>query len=387
MQSHVPLRTEMPLDSARNTVPINVLVVDDSIISRSLICRWLENLDDIKVVGTAADGRAAIQMVARTPVDIVLLDIEMPILDGLSALPEILRTRPSIKIIMASSLTRRNAQITLRALELGAVDYITKPSGSDHMLVGNDFRTKMIEKIRTFGGSDHKTTSLSQYPRKKITPESIELPQHTPRDIVAHRKVKFSPSAVPHIIAIGCSTGGPNALNEFCRLIEKPLPVPVVVVQHMPPIFTDILAQQLHRTHNLPCTEARSGDILQAGHIYLAPGDHHMRICADGQTRVIAVTQDEPINFCRPAVDPLFNSIAEVYGSNALGIVLTGMGRDGLRGATTLHGCGSKIIVQDEQSSIVWGMPGAVAKAGLADSIGTIAELVLSVKSRLGIAQ
>jgi two-component system, chemotaxis family, protein-glutamate methylesterase/glutaminase len=387
MQSHVPSRPNTLEELASARVPINVLVVDDSVISRSLICRWLENLDDIKVVGTAADGRAAIQMVGRTPVDIVLLDIEMPILDGLSALPEILSARPGIKVIMASSLTRRNAQITLRALELGAIDYLTKPSGNRSILEGADFRSEMLKKIRAFGGATKKYTAAPQHGRKTTAPK---LPDHNLKSLAPGIQLQSTvtpPVTAPQIIAIGCSTGGPNALNEFCRLLEKPLPVPVVIVQHMPPIFTDILAQQLQRSYNLPCTEARSGDVLQPGHIYLAPGDHHMRIRADGHNRVISVSQDEPINFCRPAVDPLFDSIAEVYGDKALGIVLTGMGRDGLRGATALHACGGKIIVQDEASSVVWGMPGAIAKAGIADEIGGITALVLSVKSRLGIAR
>jgi two-component system, chemotaxis family, protein-glutamate methylesterase/glutaminase len=359
--------------------PIRILVVDDSVITRSLICRWLESDGALHVVGTAADGRAAIQMLSRHKVDIILLDIEMPVLDGLSALPELLRTQPSVKIIMASSLTRRNAQITLRALELGAVDYLTKPSGSQVVLDGSDFRTQMIEKIKIHTGG----SSRAAIPKSTLIQKSAA---HVSSSAVRSAPIKrnSSISNSPKIIAIGCSTGGPNALNVFFSTLMNPLPIPIVIVQHMPPIFTDILAQQISRSYTVNCTEARDGEILQPGHIYIAPGDYHMRIKPTRGTHVIALSQDAPVSYCRPAVDPLFMSVAELFGEHALGVILTGMGKDGLRGAEKIREHGGDIFVQDEASSVVWGMPGAVAKAGFASEIAPLDVLANVIENRLG---
>jgi two-component system, chemotaxis family, protein-glutamate methylesterase/glutaminase len=363
--------------------PIRILVVDDSVITRSLICRWLESDAALQVVGTAADGRAAIQMLSRHKVDILLLDIEMPVLDGLSALPELLRTQPGVKIIMASSLTRRNAQITLRALELGAVDYLTKPSGSQVVLDGTDFRTQMIEKVKAHGADiPHRNVKKSALVSKQT--KALER-QNLP--VIPSSAISLKPSALitiaPKIIALGCSTGGPNALNVFFSKIARPLPIPIVIVQHMPPIFTDILAQQISRSYNVNCTEARDGEILQPGHIYIAPGDYHMRIKPTRGVHAIVLSQDAPVSYCRPAVDPLFISVAEFFGENALGVVLTGMGKDGLRGAEKIRELGGDILVQDEASSVVWGMPGAVAKAGLASEVIALDMLADAIEKRL----
>jgi two-component system, chemotaxis family, protein-glutamate methylesterase/glutaminase len=365
--------------------PIRILVVDDSVITRSLICRWLESDHALHVVGTAADGRAAIQMLSRHRVDVILLDIEMPVLDGLSALPELLRTQPDVKIIMASSLTRRNAQITLRALELGAVDYLTKPSGSQVVLDGSDFRSQMIEKVKIHAPAVAQI-DLKNSPILKKSIEKSDFHKSLVTSVSA-APIKHSSSGLSSlkIIALGCSTGGPNALNVFFSKIVNPLPIPIVIVQHMPPIFTDILAQQISRSYNVNCSEARDGEVLQPGHIYIAPGNYHMRIKSAGNEYAVTLSQDAPVSYCRPAVDPLFISVAELFGHHALGIILTGMGKDGLRGAEKIRELGGDIFVQDEASSVVWGMPGSVAKAGFASEIAAIDVLADAIERRLGV--
>jgi two-component system, chemotaxis family, protein-glutamate methylesterase/glutaminase len=358
---------------------IRVAIVDDSVVVRSLLQRWLANCDDVSVVGTAADGKAALVLLEKKPADIVILDIAMPVMDGLEALPKISALQPHAQIIISSTLTSRNAEISLHALDLGAADYVTKPSGKTVVLEGQDFFAELLEKIRVLG-------RLSQARSQKKSPLMRSETKAKSCTAEATRIVTASvmpPKVRPAILAIGCSTGGPQALFKLLSDLPKPFSLPIVIVQHMPPIFTNILAQQLTRSTSIPTFEAHDKQEILPGHAYIAPGDFHMRL-VNGPTGIcLSLTQEAPVNYCRPAVDPFFASVAKLYGDKTLALVLTGMGRDGTQGAQAIQAAGGAVLVQDEESSVVWGMPGSVARAGLATGIAPLSKLPGLVSSML----
>lgn len=319
------------------------MICDDSAVVRAAIARVLEADPGIKVVARPANGRLAIEALEGTTVDVVVLDIEMPVLDGLTALPLLLKAQPGLRVIMASTLTTKGAEITLRALQLGAIDYVTKPTargGSD----AESFARELLLKIKGLiqpGPSDRQ-------PMPSLHPPSGRLAR---------------------LLAIGCSTGGPQALLTLARDFGKDLPVPVVVTQHMPPTFTTILAQNITRQGGLPCVEARDGERLMPGRIYLAPGDRHLLV-EDSTPELRARLSDAPLmHFCRPAVDPMLISASYACPGETLVLMLTGMGQDGLLGTRAVVDGGGSAIAQDEASSVVWGMPGAIAQAGLCHAI------------------
>lgn len=300
----------------------------------------------VRVVARAANGQMAIDMLKRTPIDVLVLDIEMPVMDGMTALPLLLRVDPGLKVIMASTLTTRGADIALRALRLGAADYIPKPSA----VTGDDgFRRELVEKVKGL-------TRL----RRNVAP----APRETGR--LRLRPVAMVP---PRLLAVGSSTGGPQALFTLVQGLGKTLNVPVVLTQHMPATFTPILADHIARLNGLPCAEAKDGEALQAGRIYLAPGDRHLLVNGSHGSLTARLSSDPPENFCRPSVDPMLRSAAAACGGRVLVAMLTGMGQDGLAGTRCVVDAGGSAVAQDEATSVVWGMPGAVAQAGLCHAV------------------
>ncbi len=338
-----------------------VLVCDDSATVRAMISRILEACPAIRVVAHAADGRAALQALAVHDIDVVVLDIEMPIMDGLTALPKLLALRPGLTVIMASSLTTRGADATLRALRLGAADYVPKPrAGQGDAPFGAALTAKILG-----------LTKPRPARSTKRAPTSIGALQPGPRQ-------------APCLLAIGSSTGGPNALFSLVASLGPRLGVPVIITQHMPAAFTPQLAEHLNRLGGMPCREARDGIPLVAGEILLAPGNFHLLLRAQGGGLRAHLSQSAPENFCRPSVDAMLRSAAEATDGRVLAVILTGMGSDGLEGARSVVAQGGAALVQDEASSVVWGMPGAVARAGLAHAVLPLPQIGPRILRMLG---
>lgn len=348
--------------SNRDQALYHVMVVDDSTVIRGYISRMLESDPDFKVVATAANGELAIKVVARSDVDVVILDIEMPVMDGLTALPLILKANPKVKVLMASTLTRRNASISIKALSAGASDYVSKPDTARDVHASEDFRREIISKVKALSGSRRraaKSSSSQSSSQSSVTKFKTTLP-------VVLRK----PSAYkPAVLAIGSSTGGPQALFKVFEALGDSVGVPVFITQHMPATFTAILAEHLQRVCGVECSEGQDKERVKPNRIYLAPGEYHMVLDRDKEGIFIRTNQDPRENFCRPAVDPMFRSIAALYGAKTLSVVLTGMGKDGKDGGEAIINAGGTVIAQDEASSVVWGMPGAVSTAGLCSAV------------------
>ncbi len=331
---------------------IRVLVVDDSVVIRRLLTDVLSQDPEIELAGTAPNGRIALAKLPQINPDIVTLDIEMPELDGLGTLPELRKAYPKLPVIMFSTLTERGALATLDALARGATDYVTKPAnvGSVAAAIQN-VRDQLIPKIKALCPDAQPATAARPTP---LAPA-----------LTAQRLANRLPQRCD-IVAIGCSTGGPQALATLLGKLPADFPVPIVVVQHMPPVFTHHLATRLNQDGALRVREASGNETLQPGEVLIAPGNFHMELQRQGITVKTVVHQRPPENSCRPAVDVLFRSVAQVFGPSCLAVVLTGMGQDGLRGAEHIVHAGGSVIAQDESSSVVWGMPRAVAEAGLA---------------------
>ncbi len=359
--------------------PIRVMVVDDAVVARSLVTRWVDAEPDMKVTASARTGREAVDRIESSDPDVVVLDVEMPELDGIAALPLLLKKKRDVMVIMASAVTRRGAEVTLRALSLGAADYIPKPETTGEASTSADFRRELIEKIRNLG-------RRRRFSSRQLTPGAApafrRLPRGEPplvptlRDGLPFKAetpaISLRPFAavMPRAVLIGSSTGGPQALTV---LIEKLTAVidraPVLITQHMPPTFTTVLAEHLSRVGSRGAHEAEHGEPVLAGGIYVARGGRHMRVVRDHDGVKIAIGDDPPVNFCKPAVDPLFSSAAPVWGASTLAVVLTGMGSDGTAGAADIVAAGGSVIAQDEASSVVWGMPRSVAQAGLCSAV------------------
>ena len=352
--------------------PIRILIVDDSVVIRRLLSDTLSGDPALEVVATASDGRIALAKISLLKPDLITLDIEMPVMNGLETLVEIRKLYPKLPVIMFSTLTERGAAATLDALALGASDYATKPSNTGSPAVAIErIRTELIHKIKALCGV--------------VTLNLPPLPGFRPAV-----KVRLRSDARIEIVAIGTSTGGPNALTALLPQLPADFPVPIVIVQHMPPLFTRLLAERLNTLARLEVQEGNAGQKLQRGQVWIAPGDHHMTVIRKGTEFVLGINHDPQENSCRPAVDVLFRSVAQTYGANALAVVLTGMGADGTRGSADIREAGGEVIAQDEASSVVWGMPGNVVAANLADHIyplgGIAPEVVRRVSMRRAFA-
>jgi two-component system chemotaxis response regulator CheB len=349
---------------------IRVLVVDDAVVMRKLITESLARDPDIEVIGTAANGKIALQKITQVNPDIVTLDVEMPEMNGIETVRELRKTHPKLPVIMFSTLTRKGAEATLDAITAGATDYVTKPANVGSVSESiNRLEQDLIPKIKT-----HSRVEI--VPRSKVT-ASAPGELQTSRRLPARGKtvVRSGPPAPVEILCIGTSTGGPNALADVLTPLPKSFPVPIVIVQHMPPVFTALLAERLGKRCPLVFHEGSEGLAVKPGHVYIAPGGRHMEVCRQGSEVVIHL-QDEPAeNSCRPAVDVLFRSVARVFGGGTLAVVLTGMGADGARGCEHIRERGGQVIAQDAATSVVWGMPGAVTEAGLADQVLPLPEI------------
>ena len=344
--------------------PIRVMVCDDSAVIRGAIVRMLEADPAIRVVARPGNGRAAVDELARTPVDVLVLDIEMPVLDGITALPLLLKADPQLRIIMASTLTTRGADIALRALRLGAADYVPKPSAVG--LNGDDnFRQELMEKVKGLARLRRRTQAATPSPTPTL-------------------RLKPAIAGQPRLLAIGSSTGGPNALFTLVQGLGGNLPVPVVLTQHMPKTFTPILAEHISKLGGLPCAEAQHGEALRPGRIYLAPGDRHLLVTRAPSGLQAQLSDDPPENFCRPSVDPMLRSAAVACDGRVLVTMLTGMGHDGLAGTRRVVEAGGAAIAQDEGTSVVWGMPGAIAQAGLCQAVLPLPEIAPKLRTLLG---
>src|SRR5665213_378914 len=359
--------------------PLRVMVVDDSVVIRGLISRWIASEPDMVVAASLRTGLDAVNQLERVNPDIAVLDIEMPELDGISALPQLLAKKRDLIIIMASTLTRRNAEISFKALSLGASDYIPKPESTREPAAAETFRHDLIAKIRSLGAKVRRPASTSPPLAPALDRVREPLQRSTP---VAHPQLlrrAFS-SQAPRVLLIGSSTGGPQALmtlvTEIGAVIDR---FPVLITQHMPPTFTTILAEHLARSSHRPAHEAVDGEIVKAGQIYLAPGGRHMRVVRHGAEVAIALDDGPPVNFCKPAVDPLFTSAIDVWQGGIMAVVLTGMGSDGMRGGKEIVAAGGSVIAQDEATSVVWGMPGAAANAGICAAVLPLCQIAPKV--------
>ena len=358
---------------------IRVMVVDDAIVVRTLLSRWIDEAPDLKLVAALRNGREAVDQFAQHDPDVVVLDVDMPELDGISTLPLLFEKKRDLTVIMVSALTRDNAEVTLKALALGAADYIPKPVSEGGVITASSFQRELIEKIRALGLRRPQRALPPAYARRTATPATHRLagavqrvarwqnPTTTEPEGYALRS--FSP-VTPRVLLIGASTGGPQALNKVVARLEAVTnAAPVLITQHMPATFTTILAEHLARSSGKPAHEAIDGEPVLAGHIYLAPGGRHMKVVRRGGTATIVLDDGPQVNFCKPSVDPLFMSAAEVWGAWNLAVVLTGMGSDGSKGAAQIVAAGGSVIAQDEATSAIWGMPGAVAEAGLCAAV------------------
>ncbi len=339
------------------TPKIKVMIVDDAVVIRRMLTVMLEEDPELEVVATAANGHVALAKLDSVRPDVVVLDVEMPVMDGLATLREMRKRGRHVPVIMFSTLTERGAAVTLDALALGASDYVTKPSNTGSFGEARQrIRAELIPKIKALC---------------RRHPAQPALRRRLPS---AERRGRLSGGPIEAVV-IGVSTGGPNALAEVIPRLPRDFPVPIFIVQHMPPVFTRLLAERLDARSPLQVREARDGDSVRPGTVWIAPGDYHMVVRRERTDTVVRLNQEPPVNFCRPAADVLFESAAEVYGGQLLAVVLTGMGHDGQRGCERIKAAGGTVIAQDEATSVVWGMPGAVARAGLADYVLPLNEI------------
>ncbi|MGY6499434.1 MAG: protein-glutamate methylesterase/protein-glutamine glutaminase [Acidimicrobiales bacterium] len=350
-----------------------VLIADDAVVVRRLVSDVLSAVPTIDVVGTAANGRLALAKIPQVSPDIVILDVEMPDMDGIETLTSIRAEYPRLPVIMFSTLTERGAAITLEALMRGANDYVTKPANVGSVSEAMErVRSELVPRI-------HGLCGITPVGAASTEPVTARRPR------VAARPVRPTvPGGRVDAVVVGISTGGPSALADIIPALPSDLGVPVFIVQHMPPMFTRLLAERLDRTTPISVTEAGGGEPAVAGTCLIAPGDRHMVVARGASGDVVAALNDGPReNSCRPAVDVLFRSAAEVYGPHLLGVVMTGMGQDGLRGSDDIVAAGGSVVVQDEATSVVWGMPGAVAQAGLANAVVPLSQIPGEIARRV----
>lgn len=409
---------------------IRVLIADDSTVTRRILLETLSAETDLEVVGAAANGEEAIALFRAQKPDVVLLDVDMPVINGIEALRTIRCINASVPVVMFSTLTVRGGEATLDALAAGATDYVPKPTGVGHVDKAMEYlKMEVVPRLRQWGrrqrSSSEPAGSLptmrsADAVRIKLPP--MPIPGSSPAPSISGSVSGFSPppaqrqqpipetrsqpgpevrserlsdparqnlsgnrrrSGQVSVLAIGSSTGGPNALADVVSRLPGDLNIPVLITQHMPPVFTQLLAERLDRGSRLTVREGVDGAVVRPGEVWIAPGDSHMIVAREGTSVVIRITKTPPENSCRPAVDVLFRSVAEVYGGSALAVVLTGMGKDGTAGCQKLSQLGAGILVQDEASSVVWGMPRSVAEAGLADAVVPLNEMHMAIMTRV----
>ena len=378
---------------------IRVLIVDDSVVFRKILKEALEKQPGITVVGTAVNGKDAIRKMRQLRPDLAVLDVEMPEMNGLQTLDEIRRQKLNVGAIMFSTLTAQGASTTLEALQKGAFDFVPKPTGTGAFIESvKRIQEELIPKIRAYSsknGNGHRRPVGPKMPAAGRPPVSHRpRPQlrtvGSPGQAAAKRgpaPSRIGPVAVklaPEAVAIGVSTGGPNALNEVIPKFPANFRLPVFLVQHMPPVFTTQLAARLDQKSKLKVVEARDGEEVKGGTVYIAPGDYHMTVKVRDRRKFISLNQDPPENSCRPAVDVLFRSVAQVYGPRVVAVVMTGMGQDGFKGAQVLKKKGARIIAQDRETSVVWGMPRFVSDAGLADRVCPLDRITTTILELAG---
>jgi two-component system chemotaxis response regulator CheB len=370
------------------------MVVDDSAVVRGLVSRFLQEDPELAVVASCPNGQRALDELKRTPVDVIVLDIEMPVMDGLTALPKLLAAQPGVQIVMASTLTRSNADVSLKAMAAGAADYIAKPSSTGGLHGTGGYQQELRAKVKALAQQHRRTrggASLGPVRPRALgggaaAPASAAARSSAPADRPAPAaagdgeiKLRAMPTVRPQVLAIGASTGGPQALFKLLSALGR-VPQPVLITQHMPATFTALLADHIGRQTELTCSEGRDGDALVGGHVYIAPGGKHLTVQKDaGGTVRVKLDDGPPENFCKPSVDPMLRSLSRVYGGRLLSVILTGMGSDGLKGAEVAVKAGAHVLAQDEATSVVWGMPRAVAKAGLCSAVLPLGELATAV--------
>ena len=356
-----------------------VMVVDDSAVIRGILTKMLESDPLITVVESASNGLRALTVLERNEIDVVVLDIEMPVMDGLTALPKLLEMKPGIQVIVASTLTLKNAEISLRCLQAGAADYLTKPGRGSELSTAADFKRELLGKVKALGAASRRARGI----KPVVMRGSADLERRPGDAAVARTPVgrearqggpiklrQASPTRPPLAIAIGSSTGGPQALHSvFAALKGATVDQPIFITQHMPATFTALLAQHLSQSSGRSCIEASDNLPIRAGEVYVARGDYHMALEKTPAGPVIRLLKTPAENYCRPSVDPMLRSLLEVYGQRILVVILTGMGSDGLRGGQAVVDAGGTVIAQDEATSVVWGMPRAVADAGLCSAV------------------
>lgn len=352
--------------------PIGVLICDDSATIRGILSATLATDPDLTVVGTAVNGAVCLETIAATRPDLVLLDVEMPVMDGLTALREIRRRFGKLPVVMFSSLTERGAKATVDALLAGANDYVAKPAGLNADDVAAKIRTDVIGRIKSLVP---RGTASTPGRGAAAGPAVGGAPVSRPSWRARHSRIEG--------VVIAVSTGGPSALAEVLPAFVPEARVPIVVVQHMPAFFTKALAERLQKVSGLPVREAVEGESLTPGVVLVAPGGRHVELVGDSAQAHVRLTDDPPENSCRPAADVLFRSAVRLWGAGTLGVVLTGMGRDGLAGSRAIVAAGGGVIAQDEFSSVVWGMPGEVVRAGLADAVLPLSQVGVEIGLRL----
>ncbi|WP_454620796.1 protein-glutamate methylesterase/protein-glutamine glutaminase [Bradyrhizobium cenepequi] len=369
--------TNAPVRTSTREEPLRVMVVDDSVVIRGMISRWIGAESDMQVTASFRTGLDAVNQLERVNPDVAVLDIEMPELDGISALPKLLAKKRDLVIIMASTLTRRNAEISLKALSLGAADYIPKPESTREAGAAETFRHDLIQKIRHLGAKVRRRAA-PVVATPALAPVQDKAREAAIRPVATQQVLARRPFGMlaPKVLLIGSSTGGPQALMalvaEIGPVIDR---FPVLITQHMPPTFTTILAEHLARASRRTAHEAVDGETVKAGQIYLAPGGRHMRVARRGAEITIALDDGPPVNFCKPAVDPMFTSAIDVWQGGIMSVILTGMGSDGMRGGKDIVAAGGSVIAQDEATSVVWGMPGAAANAGICAAVLPLKEI------------
>ncbi len=389
--------------------PLKVMIVDDSAVIRGFLSKLLSGAPDFAVTSIAANGLIAVNNLKKEYHDIILLDVEMPVMDGLAAIPLLMEAQPGIKIIMCSTLTTENAETTLKALALGAVDCIAKPRATQDIYAKDTFRNILTHTLKEIGGSrrpsflsgstakspsslgssggtsgagsaltNSKQSSGVQARAAVAQAKSSEVQAGTTLNRVG-KPIKLRPanegySGKPELLAIGSSTGGPNALFEVIPHLQG-IQIPVIITQHMPPTFTKILAEHIAQQTKVPAVEGAEGMPLLPGRIHVAPGGYHMLFRKNGPSAVITLSEGPIENFCRPAVDPMLRSAVKIFGSKIMTVILTGMGQDGMLGARDVVEAGGRVIAQDEETSVVWGMPGAAAVDGTCSAVLPLKEI------------